>query len=165
MHRRTGSTLPRSRRLRGTVGIAVVLGILAACGGDDDRAAAARTPTSEATTTPSTSSAATPSPVESPVESPAAQTRTITATEADFRISLDRPDLSAGEYEVVVVNAGGMTHDLVVERDGEQVAASAGIAPGDSATFTVTLEPGTYVFYCGVGNHREMGMEISVEVT
>jgi plastocyanin len=29
----------------------------------------------------------------------------------------------------------------------------------------VTLEEGEYVFYCSVGNHRNMGMEVTVQVT
>ena len=39
------------------------------------------------------------------------------------------------------------------------------IGPGDSTTLTVDLEPGQYVFYCSVGNHRGMGMEVTVTVT
>jgi uncharacterized cupredoxin-like copper-binding protein len=53
----------------------------------------------------------------------------------------------------------------VVERDGEGVAASDAIGPGESTTLAVTLDPGQYVFYCSIGNHRTMGMEITVEVT
>jgi uncharacterized cupredoxin-like copper-binding protein len=29
----------------------------------------------------------------------------------------------------------------------------------------VSLQPGEYVFYCSIGNHREMGMEVAVTVT
>ncbi len=34
-----------------------------------------------------------------------------------------------------------------------------------SSSVTVTLEPGEYVFYCSVGNHRQMGMEKTVTVS
>ena len=53
----------------------------------------------------------------------------------------------------------------MVEQDGADVAKSDKIGPGESTTFRVTLEPGTYVFYCSVGNHRAMGMEVTVTVT
>jgi plastocyanin len=30
---------------------------------------------------------------------------------------------------------------------------------------SVALAPGEYVFYCSVGNHRAMGMELTVQVS
>jgi uncharacterized cupredoxin-like copper-binding protein len=135
----------------------VTLAALTACGGGDDGDATATT--SAATSTPeggeSTPTGGTSAPAE---------TQSITATEADFSITLDRDDLTAGAYDIEVVNDGSATHDLVVERDGDDVAESEDIAPGASTTLTVTLEPGEYVFYCSIGNHRAMGMELTVTV-
>jgi plastocyanin len=147
------------RLLRGAGALALVLAALTACGGNDgdDDAAATTSSTAEETTS---SSAATSSDTGAPAE-----TQAITATEADFSISLDEDSLTAGTYEITVVNEGGATHDLVVEQDGEDIAESGDIAPDDSATFTVALEPGEYVFYCSIGNHRQMGMELTVQVT
>jgi uncharacterized cupredoxin-like copper-binding protein len=36
---------------------------------------------------------------------------------------------------------------------------------GQSEDLTVTLEPGTYQLWCPVGNHRGMGMELTVDVS
>ena len=55
--------------------------------------------------------------------------------------------------------------EVLVARDGADVAASETVGPGASTTLTVDLEPGEYVFYCSVGNHRSMGMEVPVQVT
>jgi uncharacterized cupredoxin-like copper-binding protein len=144
------TTRPPARRLtQGTAALAVALASLTACGGDsgtDAGAASAPTTTAAAPTSES------------------AATRSITATEADFSISLDDDGLAPGSYEIEVVNDGSATHDLVVERDGEDVASSRTIAPGASVTLGVELEAGEYVFYCSIGNHREMGMEIDVTV-
>jgi uncharacterized cupredoxin-like copper-binding protein len=85
-------------------------------------------------------------------------------TEVGFDIRLESADLPAGNYTITVKNEGDATHDLVVERDGEDVARSDTIGPGDSASFTVALEAGKYVFFCSVGNHRAMGMETDVTV-
>ena len=52
-----------------------------------------------------------------------------------------------------------------MERDGNDIGGTEMIPPGESTTFTVDLEPGEYVFYCSVGNHRAMGMEVTVTVT
>jgi plastocyanin len=136
----------------------------AACGGgsDDTDAEAEGTVATDSAQARSSSPGASAQTSSSAAEQ---QAGTITATEADFSITLDEDSLSAGTYEIQVVNEGGATHDLVVERDGEDVAATDAIDPGQTSTLTVTLEPGEYVFYCSVGNHRAMGMETTVVVT
>jgi plastocyanin len=98
-------------------------------------------------------------------ESAPAETETIAVTAVDFSFEIDEDSFAAGTYEITLTNDGGATHDLVVERDGADVAGSEQIGPGETATFEVTLEEGEYVFYCSVGNHRSMGMEVVVQVT
>ena len=159
--------MPRStvhpRRLSSwsAVPLAVALGLLSACSGGEESAAPATTsaaaPTSSAGE--STTGSAAPDSAD-PTES-----RTIIATAEDFSFSLDRDDLTAGSYEIELVNDGAASHDLKVEQDGNDIGGSQVIPPGESTTFTVDLEPGEYVFYCSVGNHRAMGMEVTVTVT
>jgi plastocyanin len=151
-------TLPRLAR--GVVVLALGLGALSACGGDSDSGdgdAAATTTTSSAaeTTTGATESSA----------AGEGQAMALTATEENFSISLDQENLTAGTYEITVVNNGSATHDLAVEKDGTTESTSDSIAPGGSTTLTVDLDAGEYVFYCTIGNHRAMGMEITVQVT
>jgi plastocyanin len=145
------------RRAASALLLAGSLAVTAACGmGSDDGSAApapAESPSSSTAPEP-----AAPSGSESAVQ-------TISATEEDFSISVDEDSVPAGSYEIEVVNSGGASHDLVVERDGEDVAATEILSPGGSETLAVDLEPGTYVFYCSVGAHRSMGMEITIEVT
>jgi plastocyanin len=86
-------------------------------------------------------------------------------TGVDFSFELPSTNLTAGQYEITFTNNGHATHDVVVEKDGADVGGSETIPPGQSTTFTVTLEPGQYVFYCSVGNHRAMGMETDVTVS
>jgi plastocyanin len=156
------ATPPGRRLARGAAALAISVAFLTACGDDPSDTGAAPTTTAETsteTTGPTTGSG-------SATESGSAdQTQSITATEADFSISLDEGSLAAGTYEIEVVNQGDATHDLVVERDGEDVEASDRIGPGESTTLTVTLESGEYVFYCSIGNHRSMGMETTVSVS
>ena|SRR5687767_963110 len=136
---------------RGAAALAISLAFLTACGSDPAEPEAAAT-----SAEPSSESSA-------PADS--GETEAITATEADFTISLDEDSLSPGTYEITVNNEGDATHDLVVERDGEDVAGTEEIQPGESATLTVELESGDYVFYCSIGTHRSMGMEIDVSVS
>jgi plastocyanin len=156
---------PAARRLALGAAAAVTLLTLTACGSDEPG-----DPEAEATVTTDSAEPSSSRPADSgqTSASPSAaeqESGSITATEADFSITLDEDSVAAGDYDVQVVNEGGATHDLVVERDGEDVAASDPIGPGESTTLTVTLEPGEYVFYCSIGNHRAMGMEMTVEVT
>jgi plastocyanin len=94
----------------------------------------------------------------------ASAARSLTATEADFSISLNEDHLTAGTYTITVVNDGHSTHDLAVEEDGATKGTSDPIRPGGSTTLTVDLDAGQYVFYCSIGNHRTMGMELTVTV-
>lgn len=134
--------------------LAVALALLTGCGEDAPEAGSA---------TPAETSSESAATESAPAES--GETESITATEADFTISLDEDELPAGTYEITVNNEGDATHDLVVEKDGEDVAGTEAIQPGESATLTVELEPGDYVFYCSIGAHRSMGMEIDVSVS
>ena len=134
------------RRVAAAGGLALALGLLTACGGSSDAA-------SPSSSTSSSSSA-----------SSVGQAQTLTVTEVGFDIKLESSDLPAGDYTITVKNEGDATHDLVVEQDGKDIAKSDTLGPGDSATFTVTLQPGQYVFYCSIGNHRAMGMETDVTV-
>ena len=170
-----------SRRAAALV-LALGVGLLSACsddGGDaaeaaastsehagsehsESTAAGSSTPGSEPSTSAAPSSAA-PETAAPPAAAPA-EARSVTATEGEMYIELSESSFTPGSYTIEVVNEGNATHDLVVERDGADVAATETIAPGASATLTVTLEEGDYVFYCSIGNHRAMGMEIPVAV-
>jgi plastocyanin len=125
---------------RATAALAIAATLLTACGDSPDTGSA-------------------------PAQADSAETGSITVTEGEMFIELSTEELSAGSYTIDVVNDGSATHDLVVERDGEDVEGTDSIAPGDSATLTVDLEPGEYVFYCSIANHRAMGMEVTVTVT
>ncbi|MFP5369231.1 MAG: cupredoxin domain-containing protein [Actinomycetes bacterium] len=143
----------------GAAALALALALTGCSGGSGD----------EATTTGAApSSSADPTTEAAPTsQAPAgpAEARTVTATEGEMYIELSTEDLSAGSYTFEVVNEGSATHDFVVERDGEDVAATETIDPGGTSTLTVDLAPGEYVFYCSVGNHRAQGMEVTVTVS
>src|SRR5919107_5406586 len=95
--------------------------------------------------------------VEEPIE-------TVEVRETEFRlepaeITLDRP----GTYVFRAVNDGDVTHALEIEGGGIE-EETAEIGPGESAVLEVNLDPGTYVLYCPVGDHKERGMDGTVTV-
>jgi plastocyanin len=148
---------PRLGALAAALVLAVV--VLAGCGSTDKPEGGARvTPTQESGT--SGSSGASGSTART-----VGADGTLTATEAEFSISIGGDTVAAGPYAITVANMGNATHDLVVERNGARIAGTSSVAPGQRASLSVTLEPGTYVFYCSIGNHRAMGMELTVHVT
>lgn len=165
---RSWNARPAALRLAAAVtGLALVV---TGCGSDDDAdpapAVVAETETESAAPSPSEPSTPSSTPSSTQTSAPAGEqeAETVAAQLVDFDIELDEDSFEAGTYEFEAVNAGDASHDFVVERDGADVAATQVLQPGQSETLTVDLEPGTYVFYCSVGNHRAMGMEITVTV-
>ena len=87
----------------------------------------------------------------------AAESVELTATEYAF----DPADVSVaagGKVTFNIKNDGEETHALEVEGNGIEEETES-IAPGESGTLTVDLEPGEYEFYCPIDGHREQGME------
>jgi plastocyanin len=158
-------SLSQVRRRGAALTLALALGALTACGSSDSSSSAATT-TAGTTSSSAADTSASAGTSASASDSGAAATTAITATEADFSIKLDGGnDLKAGEYTINVTNTGNATHDLVVEQNGKDIAKSDTLRPGSSGSLSVTLQPGSYVFYCSIGNHRAMGMEVNVTVS
>jgi plastocyanin len=66
-------------------------------------------------------------------------------------------DAKAGKVTIAFENASSTPH--AVEIEGNGVEAKSNVVTGGSATVTADLKPGTYEFYCPVGQHRQNGME------
>jgi uncharacterized cupredoxin-like copper-binding protein len=130
--------------------LAAAAALAAGCGGDDDEGAA--------TDTAPTATERAAQPKGKPVA-------TVEIVETDFELDPKDPTVAeAGVVKFTARNEGETVHALEVEGPkGEEETKEFG--PGKSATLTVDLsEPGKYVMYCPVGNHRELGMEGTVTV-
>ncbi len=169
MSQATGPT--RSARRAAPLVLALGIGLVSGCSGDDgsgDAAASSSAPSSSqaASSAPSSSAEASAPASSAPASSPAAEaeSETVSVTEGEMFIELSEDSYSAGTYTFEVTNTGNMPHDFVVEQGGSDVAATEVLRPGQSATLEVELAPGDYVFYCSVGSHRAAGMEVAVTV-
>jgi uncharacterized cupredoxin-like copper-binding protein len=93
----------------------------------------------------------------------AAQTIDISAT--DFKFDPANPNVkNAGVVEFRLTNDGQTSHALEVEGPGGEVETDV-IQLGESTTLKADLSrKGSFVIYCPVGNHRELGMEGEVRV-
>ena len=71
--------------------------------------------------------------------------------------------MSAGTYTFVVTNHGPSSHNLTISGPGLSNTATPTFASG-TQKLTVTLENGTYDFYCSVPGHKAAGMNVNVTV-
>ena len=122
----------------GTILAATALA-LGACGGDDD---------GDKTTTASSKG----------------QTLTI-AADAGGALRFNRTELTAraGTVTITMSNPSDLPHAVEIEGNGVEEAGET-VEKGGTSSATADLEPGTYEFYCPVGNHRQAGMEGTLTV-
>jgi plastocyanin len=80
-------------------------------------------------------------------------------------IAYDTTSLSSkpGKVTIDFTNPSALEHDVAIEENGKEIAASELIAEG-KASVSANLAPGTYTFYCTVPGHREAGMEGTLTV-
>ncbi len=122
---------------------------LAACGGDDDTTSADTT-AAPTDTTATGGGGATISVSADPGGQLAYTETELTAAAGDDTIEFDNP--------------ASIDHDVRIEdADGNDIGGTDTVS-GGSTSGTVTLEPGTYTFFCSVDGHRDAGMEGTLTV-
>jgi plastocyanin len=90
---------------------------------------------------------------------------TITVQMTEYKFVLSQANLSPGTYTFHTVNAGKIVHSLTITGPGlSSPAATKNTLPGQSADLTVTLQAGSYDFYCPIGDHKALGMDLEVSV-
>jgi uncharacterized cupredoxin-like copper-binding protein len=148
----------RGRRLAALVAVAIGAGAVlavAGCGGDDNS-----NTTAAASTTTTTSAAQ-----GGTTASQGGAGGTIDVSETDYKLNPANPTVKAGQVTIKATNDGATTHSIEVEGPNEEQELESELSPGDSGTLTVDLsKPGTYEWYCPVGNHRDLGMEGQITV-
>jgi plastocyanin len=136
---------------------------LSACGGGSSSssssiAAAAATPTSAAASTSSSPAA--------PAGS--AQTLVLNVVESSSSLAFDRSTLTAkaGTVTIELKNGTGdqMPHAIAITGNGADAKGGV-VQPGGDSTVTADLKPGTYTYYCPVGQHEKAGMKGTLTVS
>jgi uncharacterized cupredoxin-like copper-binding protein len=130
--------------------IALAALAIAGCGGDDNTTTTAA---GEENTTTTTTGAA------------GAGGQTLNVSETEYQIDPPDPTVQPGTVSFEITNDGSVDHNLEVEGPEGEQELEQDLAPGQSGTLTVDLsQPGSYEFYCPVGDHRERGMEGEITV-
>jgi plastocyanin len=153
-----------SRYPAAAVGLIVAGLALTGCGSSGSTTASSAKATAS-NSPPSASASSTPSTAASSPASNSAPV-TVTATETDFAIALSQTAFKAGAYTFTVVNQGHAPHDLAIKGPGiDSQVKSQTVQNGGTTPLSVTLQPGSYELWCTVGNHRQMGMDMTIQVS
>jgi uncharacterized cupredoxin-like copper-binding protein len=96
----------------------------------------------------------------------AAAGQTVTVQEKEFKITLggSAKKLEPGKVTFVVKDTGKLQHDLAIKGPGLKQKQTSLLSPGKGANLTVTLEKGTYIVWCTVPGHRQLGMVAKLHV-
>lgn len=127
---------------------------IAACG-DDNGDSTADTGASGA---PATTASSTP---------PAGSSALKIVAEDKAGLKFDTSELTASAGEVTITmdnpDGNGMPHDVAIEGGAVDEVGEV-VQPGGTSEVSADLKPGTYTFYCSVGQHRQAGMEGTLTV-
>lgn len=64
------------------------------------------------------------------------------------------------------MNRGTVEHDFTIPSvEGHDVRDKYLVKPGETKTFELELEPGSYEAICTIAGHKEAGMVVVVEVS
>jgi uncharacterized cupredoxin-like copper-binding protein len=114
-----------------------------ACGGDDEKSA-----DKQPSTSPSSKVA-----------------ETVQVTETDFKLQPANPKIAkSGRVRFEVRNDGAVEHSLEIEGPSGDFKLKRNLKPGEASSVEVNLEPGTYEWYCPVGDHKALGMRGEITV-
>ena len=102
-----------------------------------------------------------------PPADPTAQPTTVTATLAEWTITLSGTSMPHGTVTFEIRNTGTEDHAFEVEGANQEWKTDP-IKPGESATLSVALAAGTYNVYCplasGGEGHADRGMKTEITV-
>jgi plastocyanin len=144
--------------------IALAALAIAACGGSSHPKQASKNPIpppANGTSPPpaSTSTSSTPAPAQASslaiAADPSGQLKYIPSTLS----------AKAGKVTVDFTNKSPLPHDVVLVDSSNKVLGQTPVFQGGTKTFTVTLTPGAYTYYCSVPGHRQAGMQGTLTVS
>jgi plastocyanin len=76
----------------------------------------------------------------------------------DFLIRPQNIRAQAGRLTFAVTNQGRLGHNFRLRDGAREVVEVTTLLPGESATRTATLRPGSYKMVCTVANHEQLRM-------
>ena len=87
----------------------------------------------------------------------------VNVTMSEYKFEMPA-SIKAGKTEFVVKNAGKRVHTFAIKGNGVDQKISPNPKPGETATLTADLKPGTYEITCPVDFHTAKGMKMTLTV-
>ena len=83
----------------------------------------------------------------------------------EFRLSMSRVNVRTGFVRIELANYGEDPHDLKLRKIGtSKIYTIPETAPGQRTARTFKLPAGSYKVWCGIADHRAMGMRAPLKV-
>jgi outer membrane protein assembly factor BamB len=93
-----------------------------------------------------------------------AGTVSLGALDNQLAFTTNHATATAGKDTIDFTNNSALQHDVVLVDSNNKVLGQTPIFQGGSKSFTATLTPGTYTYYCSVPGHRQAGMQGTLTV-
>jgi uncharacterized cupredoxin-like copper-binding protein len=113
-------------------------------------------------TTPATTTSTTPASATSCANP---KSTTVQVAEFEYAFTLSQSSIPCGTVTFSMTNTGQIQHNFDVLGLKNDAGVGPFLNPGDHATMTVTLAPGSYQYQCDEAGHAAMGMMGSLTVT
>jgi outer membrane protein assembly factor BamB len=114
--------------------------------------------------TSTTSSAPTTSTSSSVAGTSNAGTVSLGALDDQLAFTANHETANAGKVTVDFTNNSALQHDVVLTDPQNKIVGQTPVFQGGTKSFTATLAPGTYTYYCSVPGHRQAGMQGTLTV-
>jgi len=136
--------------------------LLVACRNESQSTSSATTDTMETTDTASGTHPASPGGTALVPDVTAGTT--VLAVLTNGSIAVREQAIPPGPAIITVENHGPDVHNLYIEGEGISRAAGDALQANQTSTVDVMFRPGTYTFYCPIGDHRTKGEEVKVTI-
>jgi plastocyanin len=93
-----------------------------------------------------------------------ASTVSLGALDDQLAFTADQETANAGKVTVDFTNNSALQHDVVLTDSQNKIVGQTPVFQGGSKSFTATLAPGTYTYYCSVPGQRQAGMQGTLTV-
>jgi outer membrane protein assembly factor BamB len=119
---------------------------------------------SSSTPPPATTSTSTTATTTSSSGSSTAGSVNLAASGTTLAFNTNNATANAGKVSVDFTNNSALEHDVVLIDPQNKILGQTPVFQGGTKSFSTTLSPGSYTYYCSVPGHRQAGMQGTLTV-